>query len=142
MSVVGVFFSSGRPKSFTTYHDLRLQVSERIGRIAAWARILDYEPAQLQKFLRGLLRTRIRDSAPAGGELGWGRSRRAETPHATWCYARPHVGRKSRQAHPRVLPGTGLEALPGVDEVDHDAARHFYEIEAEKERWSAIHLER
>jgi len=39
-------------------------------------------------------------------------------------------------------PALGWKHYRALMQVDHNAARHFYEIEAEKEGWSAIHLER
>lgn len=39
-------------------------------------------------------------------------------------------------------PALGWKHYRALMQVDHNAARHFYEIEAEKEGWSATHLER
>jgi predicted nuclease of restriction endonuclease-like (RecB) superfamily len=39
-------------------------------------------------------------------------------------------------------PALGWSHYRALMQVDHNAARLFYEIEAEKERWSKIHLER
>ena len=39
-------------------------------------------------------------------------------------------------------PALGWSHYRALMQVDHDAARLFYEIEAEKEGWSAFHLER
>src|SRR5450756_916396 len=53
------------------------------------ARILHYESALLQKLLRGPLGTCTGDSPDSVWRIGAGQRRRAETPHATWCFRLP-----------------------------------------------------